>query len=913
MTDQTPGRRSRRPHRGRRVDEQTDTGPAQTPGAGRDRDRVGGFDASTARRWIGTSPAEESPASPVAPESPERSDSPDAGPSPAPAASPAPPITPAASASAPTPSAAQVPTAASAPSADESGGRRRGRRAGPPRDESAEALAARRYAAPTERQRARRARRGSYEEMDAWSAADSRVVSRDHGAVGESDAPQGEEPPTTVLPPLDTPRTAVRLGSSSVTALGPRDAEEQPVQPPRTASPGDDSVDDAAAPAEAPASSAVSPAPTGVAAEEQPATSASPESPATGSPAPAPGATESAAAEESAPAARDRDAARAPGRRRAAAVAGASAAAGAGASAPAARTTSGSAAAGSDGRAGSGSGSGGGSSAGGSDSGGGRGSRPDHEGSLPRAAGWTVLTSLIPGTGLLTTPLRRIGWVLLGLIIIAALGTGIWFLAGDPLLSLLKFLSSRRVLIALMVVIAVVGLVWILQVVLSNLAHNTRERLRGRRRAISLIVAVVMVIGVAIPFGRAEQYVFAAQGLLGNESVFRSHGNGGKLSSSDPWKGTERVNVLLLGQDEGADRTGTRPDTIMVASIDTKTGRTALFSIPRNLQYVRFPEGTVAQREFPDGFDAFGKGQNLINAVWTWAEDNKDDFPDDVQDPGLTATEWAVQETLGLDLDYYAMVNLQGFSDLVDAIGGVQLDVERKIPIGGGTNQSTGGKYPITGYIEPGTQNLKGDKALWYARSREGSSDFNRICRQQRMVRAVSEQANPTKLALNFTKLVGVAGSNIETDVPTDDLDAFVDLGWKVKDAGFASYPIQPGVDLPDRRHDTYFEGGHPDWDYLKEWVQESIDDSMTTTEADSVSEADGESATATEEPSESATTETTTAPETSESTESSESTTGSSSDASADADDEAEKQAEADPLSACMPGTQDPDAQPGD
>ncbi|MCG7310470.1 LCP family protein [Brachybacterium sp. ACRRE] len=903
MTDQTPGRRSRRPHVGRRADEQTDSGPARNPGAGQDRERSGGFDASTARRWIGPTSAGSAvsagSADTAASAGSAGSAASAASANTSPATAPSPSRAPSPSAAAPSPGAAPTPLSASSP--DESAPRPRGRRAGPPRDERTEmAAASSGTAEPSTRPRARRARRESDDDMDAWSAADSHVVSRDparreHPAdsaasAGSQDRSRGgsEEPPTTVLEPMETPRTSVRLGaSSSVTALGPRDAEEESAAP----VPADrDEQADGAGSAPSPVASPASPA-----ARQSPVSASSAESP-------------SAAGQDGPEDARG-------GSR---AASGAAVGAAAATTGVAAARTRGSAGAGGGSGSSGGAGSGGGSGSGnppsdgsdlpgddGRESGSGDGQGPRardrRTGSLPRAAGWTVLTSFIPGTGLLATPLRKLGWVLLGIVVLAAVVAGVWYATGDPLLTLLKLLSSRKVLIGLMVAIGVVALVWILQVVLSNLAHNTRERLHGRRRAVSLIVALVMVIGVAVPFARAEQYVYAAQGLLGNQSVFRSGGGSGKLSSSDPWKDTERVNIMLLGQDAGADRTGTRPDTIMVASIDTKTGRTALFSIPRNLQYVRFPEGTVAQKKFPDGFDAFGKGQNLINAVWTWANDNKDLFPND-DDPGLTATEWAVQETLGLDIDYYAMVNLQGFSDLVDAIGGVDLNVERKIPIGGGTNQATGGKYPITGYIDPGQQKLDGNKALWYARSREGSTDFNRVCRQQRMVRAVSEQANPTKLALNFTKLVGVAGSNIETDVPSDDLDAFVDLGWRVKDSGFSSYPIVPGVDLPDRRHDSYFEGGHPDWDYLHNWVKESIEDSMaseTTSvsgEKDSSKDKDSKTSTAPEKTTESTTTE-------------AESSKASSDDASK----EAEKQADADPLAACMPGTQDPDAQAGD
>src|SRR5699024_7095667 len=130
----------------------------------------------------------------------------------------------------------------------------------------------------------------------------------------------------------------------------------------------------------------------------------------------------------------------------------------------------------------------------------------------------------------------------------------------------------------------------------------------------------------------------------------------------------------------------------------------------------------------------------------------------------------------GLEMDYYAMVNLQGFEDLVDALGGVDMVVERRIPIGGGA-------AAIDGYIEPGEQKLDGFHALWYARSREGSDDFNRMCRQQRIVRAVAEEADPTTLALSIPGLVTATENNIVTDIPVKNLDAFMDLAMPLKAA----------------------------------------------------------------------------------------------------------------------------------
>ena len=511
-------------------------------------------------------------------------------------------------------------------------------------------------------------------------------------------------------------------------------------------------------------------------------------------------------------------------------VAVAAAALGAGAGASAAASTG--AAASGTGAAGGGAsreGGGHGAGRGGDASGGGRsgsdgsgGSRSDggrpssDDGSLAKVAGWTVLTSALPGSGLVTTRMRQIGVIMLAVLLLAVATIAAVLVIGDPLRIAATLGTHRGVLIGALLVVVVVGLVWCLQIVLANLAQTTKERLEGAKRYLALALAAVMVIAVAVPFGRGVQSLWALQGLFGSTSVFGGDGEG-LAEGPDPWADTPRLNIMLLGQDAGADRTGTRPDTLMVASIDTKTGQTALFSIPRNLENVEFPEGTVAAEEFPDGFDYYGKNENLINAVWAWAEENKDLFPGDPE-PGLTATRWAVEETLGISTDYYAMVNLKGFEDLVNALGGVDLVVERRIPIGGGASE-------VEGYIEPGEQKLDGYHALWYARSREGSDDFNRMCRQQRIVRAVAEEADPTTLALSIPGLVTATENNIVTDIPVKNLDAFVELALRIKDGGFTSYPITQDVTF----------SGNPDFEYLEKWAAASIEDSMAQEPPESV------------------------------------------------------------------------------
>ena len=197
-----------------------------------------------------------------------------------------------------------------------------------------------------------------------------------------------------------------------------------------------------------------------------------------------------------------------------------------------------------------------------------------------------------------------------------------------------------------------------------------------------------------------------------------------------------RYNVLLLGGDSGAGRWGLRPDSMTVASIDADTGRTVLIGLPRNMANFPFAKDSVMGEQFPDGFDCDGC---YLNGVSTWAQDNTELFPKS-KNPGVDATIEAVEGITGLKINYWAMVNLQGFKDLVDAVGGVTLNVRAPIPVGGLGSD-------VTGYIEPGTRKLDGLDTLWFARAREGSDDYSRMARQKCVMNAMLAAGQPADRA----------------------------------------------------------------------------------------------------------------------------------------------------------------------
>jgi LCP family protein required for cell wall assembly len=242
-----------------------------------------------------------------------------------------------------------------------------------------------------------------------------------------------------------------------------------------------------------------------------------------------------------------------------------------------------------------------------------------------------------------------------------------------------------------------------------------------------------------------------------------------------------RFNVLLMGGDSGAGRWGLRPDSMTVASIDDETGKTVLISLPRNMQNFPFAEGSVMDEQFPDGFDVDGM---YLNGLSTWALDHADLFKGS-KNPGVDATIQGVEGITGLKMNYWAMVNLQGFRDLVDAVGGVELNVRQRIPVGLPSDS-------FFRYIEPGKRTLNGMDTLWFARARYDSDDYSRMARQKCVMGAMLQQVSPQTAMTNFQKIAKASSAMVSTDIPRSEVDTFVDLALKARSQKIATLSLVP-------------------------------------------------------------------------------------------------------------------------
>ncbi len=411
-----------------------------------------------------------------------------------------------------------------------------------------------------------------------------------------------------------------------------------------------------------------------------------------------------------------------------------------------------------------------------------------------RALVLMLMTLLAPGSAQVVVGHRRTGFIAVriwaGLIasVLVLLGLGTIF--GSFVYWLL---SSTVVLGVARLVLMLMAIGW---AYLFIDAWRLGEPLSMRRKQ---RLAVTGLNGL-LCFGVAGSLLFASH-LVAVQKDFMSamFTNGVATGAHDG-----RYNVLLLGGDSGNDRVGLRPDSLSVASIDAETGETVLFGLPRNMLNFPFPGGSVMDEQFPEGYNCGGECE--LNSLSTWAENHRSLFKG-VGNPGIEATKQGVEGITGLTINYYAMVNLQGFEKLVDAVGGVTLNVRDSIPIGGIGS-------PVTGRIKPGKRKLDGYQTLWFARSRVEADDYSRMARQKCVLNAMLQQLSPRTVVLNFKKIAKASESLITTDLPQDDVGRFMELAVKarsrpVRTVSFVPPMIATGNPDIDKIHDTVKRAVH--------------------------------------------------------------------------------------------------------
>ncbi len=417
--------------------------------------------------------------------------------------------------------------------------------------------------------------------------------------------------------------------------------------------------------------------------------------------------------------------------------------------------------------------------------------------------GWTVLSAVVPGAAHLRAGKRRTGFILLAVFGAALAGAVIY---GLQFLGNAGAALRGSTLNTLLIAAAVGALAWFMLVLFSYMVLSP-NRLPQSGQIVSGIVVGVLCVSVMAPFALTASTVSATKDFLG---AFPSDAGATAkpVKAEDPWAGRKRVNFLLIGGDAAGNRTGVRTDSMTVASVNIATGNTVLYSLPRNLQHVRFPPSSPLAKQFPNGFRRELPNGGLLNEVWEFAEENPGVAGG--KGKGPQALKDAIGHTLGLHIDYYAMVDMFGFAALIDAIGGLKIRVQQDVKYGG--------HFGTAGTIKAGYRRLTGEQVLWYGRSRVNSDDFSRMARQRCVIAALTQQASPATVLANFTKIVKAAKRMFRTDIPQPLLEHLVNLGLKVKGAKITSTQFVPPEIWP----------GNADWAKIRKMTLQAIRESMT-------------------------------------------------------------------------------------
>lgn len=409
-----------------------------------------------------------------------------------------------------------------------------------------------------------------------------------------------------------------------------------------------------------------------------------------------------------------------------------------------------------------------------------------------RCLGWTVLGSIVPGLALSRSrvPRRRgAGLTIIGIILLVLTLAAI--VAINVPTEVASIVVRPRILNLLTWVLPVIAVLLVALLTFSHLDLRPRGITRGQRW-VSTILVVALSLMISTPLAVGARYAHDESRMV--ERIFTDKRSGTRpsidtnQSVDDIWKSKPRVNVLLVGADDTKARNyraqaSMNTDTIMVASIDTQTGDTSIFQIPRNTAKMPFPQNSPLHDVYPKGFaDKAGDGTDdefMANEMWSTVEANHANLMGATDYPGADALKLSTGEALGLPIDYFVMLDIDGLQRLVDALGGVTVNINERLPIAGNTE----GKKP-TGYLEVGpNQHLDGYHAMWYARSRSASTDYDRMGRQSCLMKAVLDQAKPQTVLTRFESIADASGQMVVSDIPQGMLPAFVDLAINMRDA----------------------------------------------------------------------------------------------------------------------------------
>ena len=392
-----------------------------------------------------------------------------------------------------------------------------------------------------------------------------------------------------------------------------------------------------------------------------------------------------------------------------------------------------------------------------------------------------LLTTLVPGLGHLAAGRMRPAAVF-GLPLVLLVGMGAGLVAATTADRLLGLLLDDRVLV-LLLILQVVLLGWRFLALGSSLVDPRLPRLRVRD-SLPVIALVVLVAAPQLYAGYVTQAARESADVVFVEGAASSGawrptvtaspsappgvaadatGSPAPTASPSPTPAIPRINVLLLGVDAGVGRRTFLTDTMIVASLDPVAGTVSLLSFPRDLVDVPLPTGGIFS----------GK----LNSLLSFARRSPAVFPGSSGD-GHDVLMAAFGQMTGLQIDYYAQVNLGGFVAVVDTLGGIEVNVARAFC------DPSYDEYGFTrGFaITAGRHRLTGNQALAYARVRKaaGESDFTRQARQQEVLSGIRDRVVAGGFLGDPVGFIRAMSQTVETNIPRRLVATLVDYARKV-------------------------------------------------------------------------------------------------------------------------------------
>lgn len=330
---------------------------------------------------------------------------------------------------------------------------------------------------------------------------------------------------------------------------------------------------------------------------------------------------------------------------------------------------------------------------------------------------------------------------------------------------LLGFAFSWFGLLLIQILLVIAGVLWF--VAAADTFRLVRfAYLQGKSKwvLVALSLTALFLPSTAAAYG--SYYAGVTRGTFGD--IFADTGAVAPING--------KYTFMLLGGDSGTDRFGLRPDSISFVSIDANTGQITVVGIPRNVYNAPFADWSPMHDAWPDGFNC--GDECLLAYVYDWAEKHKSLFPEakasSTTNPGIEAMRAAVEGVTGIPVQFYVLVDMEGFKKLIDALGGIDIEVDQTV------NVCVVGQ-PITDSFEPGVNHLNGYRALMYARTRCDTNDFDRMARQRQIEEAVLRQVQPSVVLSRFEKLANAGRLLVRTDLPQSMVGTMLDLAAKAR------------------------------------------------------------------------------------------------------------------------------------